>query len=194
LQIAQLELAALGVDLELDPLHQMARDHVLEMRPRIDHDRPVVVVVLALLLHRAQLRRTERHDAERAVDALEHVDPARGRRVRHLQALAQRVDRQRAAHAIGQALRQPLELAQVRDRLQRRDLREHEPLAVGQRAAACEPLAARQERLGEPAECQQRRHGVGMAAEFGDAERVQPQVEVAPPAANHRRNGTFNTS
>ena len=179
-EIAQLQWTTLGVDLELHPLQQMAGYQILEPRAGRRNHGPVVVVVLALFLYRAQFGRSERGDAEDTVDTFKDVGPARYRLVRHLQVFAQRIQGQGAADTVRQTQHQQFELAEVADRFKTGDLLADQPLAVTQGPAARETFAAGQERLRKTSQGQQCGQGVRMAAQFGHRKRMQPQVKVAP--------------
>lgn len=117
-EVTQFDVPAERVLLEVHPLQQVTCHQILEPGRFGRYDGPVDVVVLLLLLDRANPRCAERRQAKEGVEALESRDPGRGGPMADLEVLAQSVDRQRRADEVRQPEHQEFELSQVLDALQ----------------------------------------------------------------------------
>ena len=137
--------------------------------------------MLLLLLDGADARRTERRQAEDRVEPLEGGEPGGHGLVAHLQVLAQGVDRERRADQLGQAQHQQLEMPEVLDALERRDLVAHQPGAVLARPATrLVPRCRRGTAPGNPPSVSSvRKSRRRTQPQLRRRERVQPQQVVA---------------
>ena len=100
--------------------------------------------------------------------------------VGHLEVLAQRVDRERRADALGQRQHEQLEAAEVGHALEARDLVAQEAGAVLARPPVRLHLRAAEERLRESSEGQEVGHGrLRVDAELRHRELVEPEEVVA---------------
>lgn len=93
-------------------------------------ERPVEVVVLLLLLHGPEARRSEVRQAKDRAESLENARPRSHRLVRHLQVFSEGVERGRRAEELREAEDEELEIPEVRDALRDRDLLPDEQIPV----------------------------------------------------------------
>lgn len=75
------------------PFQQMPSHQVLESQRRLLYDVPIPVVMLLLLLDRADARGAERREPMDRVETIENLEPVRDRLVRELQDLLEAVRR-----------------------------------------------------------------------------------------------------
>ena len=164
----------------MDPLEQVRRDQVLEAERVLFDQRPVEMIVLALLLDGADARSAERRNAEQRVQPLQDVQPARERLVADLQVLAKRIDGKRRPDQVRQAHREQLQRSQIVHALQIRDLLAHEHATVFARPALGLSAGAGEEWLRKAAKRQElaeiRR---ALDAQLCDGQRVHPERMVA---------------
>ena len=162
------------------PLQQVARDEILEPRAGPGYHGPIEVVVLALLLHGPNTRRTKRRNAEYPVQALNNIQPRRDGLVGHLKILAQGIHGQRRTYQVGQAQHHLLQPAQIADGRERCHVPFDQAGSVLARPASCLDVPAAEKRLRKAPEAQQLgQAGGSVDPHLGDRERMQPQ-EVVP--------------
>lgn len=114
-EIPQLELAVPEVGPAMRRFEEMTRDHVLETSAGVLDDGPVPEIEFALLLERPCESPGVRRDSVAEVQPIERIEPLARGVVTNVQLLAERVDRQRRPHSLGEEEGEVLDHSQVPD-------------------------------------------------------------------------------
>src|SRR5437867_1325824 len=138
------------------------------------------MVVLLRLLHGADSGGAERREPVDGVQTLENIHPVRHRLVADLEVLPDAVDGERRAHEIRESEHQQLQVPEVLDPLQARQLLTNQEVAMLAGPAPGLDLRAAEERLREAAKSHEVGKLIGRAdPDLCDRERVETEQVVA---------------